>query len=121
MPPRSSVLPSTRPRLPESLIFTKSLAVEMSLPPNSPPQVFWWKNLKSNEEALSEIPATSVSWYFLSATRARHKPPSSGLQLAAFFSVGLPTSMPPMAQMAPEPSSLSVASSVADFMASIFR
>ena len=29
--------------------------------------------------------------------------------------------MPPMAQMAPEPSSLSVASSVADFMASIFR
>ena len=60
MPPRSSVLPSTRPRLPESLIFTKSLAVEMSLPPNSPPQVFWWKNLKSNEEALSEIPATSV-------------------------------------------------------------
>ena len=35
----------------------------MSLPPNSPPQVFWWKNLKSNEEALSEIPATSVSWY----------------------------------------------------------
>ena len=121
MPPRSSVLPSASPRLPESLIFTRSLAVEISSPPNSPPQVFWWKNLKSNDEASIETPATNVSWYFLSATRARHMPPCSGLQLAAFFSVGLPTDMPPMAQMAPEPSSLSVASSVADFMASIRR